>query len=86
MEEAHPAYSQEELPREGQLIAHIAEAPPVAAIRSTEHVAGERILGFRLTAKGEPPVVQFCFTWDHVSLIASMHLPGIPFFFGEGSF
>jgi len=49
-------------------------------------VIGERIIEFRLTAKGETAVVQLRFTRDHVSLIAGTHLPGIPFLFREGPF
>ena len=29
--------------------------------------------------KGESPVVQFCFNWDHVSVIAGMHFTGVCF-------
>ncbi len=35
--------------------------------------------------KGESPVVQFHFNWDHISVIAGMHLAGACFRMYEGS-
>lgn len=35
--------------------------------------------------KGETPVVQFHFNWDHVSIIAGMHLKGFTFRFHDGA-
>jgi transposase len=35
--------------------------------------------------KGESPVVQFCFNWDHLSVIAGMHLRGVCFRIHQGA-
>jgi len=35
--------------------------------------------------RGESPVLQFCFNWDHISVIAGMHYRGVCFRLHEGS-
>ena len=75
MEEAHLAAAQKKARREGRLIVFIDESG--LSQRPT------RVRTWAL--KGHSPVVQFCFNWDHVSIIAGMHLAGVTFRLHDGA-
>ena len=69
------AWAQKKARREGRLIVFIDESG--LSQRPT------RVRTWAL--KGHSPVVQFCFNWDHVSVIAGMHFRGVCFRIHEGS-
>jgi hypothetical protein len=75
VEEAHLATAQKKARREGRLIVFIDESG--LSQRPT------RVRTWAL--KGHSPVVQFCFDWDHVSIIAGMHLAGVTFRLHDGA-
>ena len=75
MEEAHLACAQKKARREHRLIVFIDESG--LSQRPT------RVRTWAL--KGHSPVVQFCFNWDHVSIIAGMHLAGVTFRLHDGA-
>lgn len=75
MEEAHLACAQKKARREGRLIIFVDESG--ISQRPT------RVRTWAL--KGESPVVQFHFNWDHVSIIAGMHLSGVTFRLHDGA-
>ena len=75
MEEAHLARAQKKARREGRLILFIDESG--LSQRPT------RVRTWAL--KGHSPVVQFHFNWDHVSIIAGMHLAGVTFRLHDGA-
>ncbi len=75
MEEAHLARAQKKARREGRLIVFIDESG-----------LSQRPTRVRTWAvKGESPVVQFCFNWDHLSVIAGMHFRSACFRIHQGS-
>ena len=75
MEEAHLACAQKKAIREGRLIVFIDESG-----------LSQRPTRVRTWAvKGQSPVVQFHFNWDHVSIIAGLHLTGVTFRLHDGS-
>ena len=75
MEEAHLARAQKKARREGRLILFIDESG--LSQRPT------RVRTWAL--KGHSPVLQFHFNWDHVSIIAGMHLAGVTFRLHDGA-
>ena len=75
MEEAHLAWAQKKAHREDRLILFIDESG--LSQRPT------RVRTWAL--KGHSPVVQFHFNWDHVSIIAGMHLAGVTFRLHDGA-
>ena len=75
MEEAHLAWAQKKARREGRLILFIDESG--LSQRPT------RVRTWALN--GHSPVVQFHFNWDHVSIIAGMHLAGVTFRLHDGA-
>lgn len=75
MEKAYLAGTQKKARREGRLILFVDESG-----------ISQRPTRVRTWApKGESPVVQFHFNWDHVSIIAGMHLSGVPFRLHDGA-
>ena len=68
MEEAHLAGAKKEARREGRLIVFIDESG-----------LSQRPTRVRTWAvKGQSPVVQFHFNWDHISIVAGLHLTVSP--------
>ena len=75
MKEAHLAGAKKKARREGRLIVFINESG--LSQRPT------RVRTWAL--RGHSPVVQFHFNWDHVSIIAGLHLTGVNFHLHDGA-
>jgi transposase len=69
------AWAQKKACREGRLIVFIDESG-----------LSQRPTRVRTWApRGQTPSVQFCFNWDHISVIAGMHFKGVCFRLHEGA-
>lgn len=75
MEEAHLVRAQKKALREGRLIVFIDES---GMSRRPTRVRTWAV-------RGQTPTVQFCFNWDHISIIAGMHFKGVCFRLHEGT-